>query len=133
MIGGNQLYRVRCLATLGVMVFGMALAGCGGSSVEGTYEGEIQDPESDDAIGTTIEIEQADDGTLTGIWTLEGEDGAGRLTGPEPSGGEFELTTGDTGAFGSSFTIDGEVNGDTLEADAYMNSGSSVTIVAERQ
>lgn len=108
------------------------LAGCSGSSVAGTYDGEIQDPESDQNAWTTLEIEQSDDGTLTGYWSLEGEESSGRLTGPEPSGGEIELTTGDTGAFGSSFTIDATVSGDTLEGDLYVNGGSPVPIVAER-
>lgn len=123
--------KAKTLAAGGVLVLALAAAGCGGSNVEGEYEGALQDPDGPEQIAVTLEIEERDDGSLRAQMSAAGEDGSARLTGPEPSNGQFELTA-ESGVPGGDIIVDGEVDGDDLEAD-FISGGGSGTLTAERQ
>lgn len=126
------MMRAKTLAAGGALMLVFLLTGCGGSSVAGEYEGALQDPDGPEQIAVTLEIEERDDGTLVAQMGPPGEDDSARLTGPEPDGDRFELTS-DSASFGEpDAVIDGQVEGDDLEADVIMR-GQSVPLTAERQ
>lgn len=108
----------------------VAVAGCGtGSSVGGTYEGVMQEPDGDQR-DISLELEERNDGTLRAIWGMDGEERELRLVGDAPTGGQFSLNA-EPGDSGYETAIDGEVSGVTLEADFYTGS-MSAPVTAER-
>lgn len=114
--------RTKRLGAGGVLALMLALTGCGGSTVEGEYEGALQDPEGPEQLGMSLEIEERGDGSLRGVMRMVNEEGERRFEGPEPENGQFEMSA-DAG-LGGEVIIDGEVDGDDLEADVYMGGDS---------
>lgn len=122
--------RKKAMAAAGVLAGALTIAGCGGSSIEGEYQGTMEHPDGGDRT-ISLEVEERNDGSLRALMEMDGDDRELRLAGDEPVGGQFSVIA-EPGDIGYETVIDGEVSGSTLEADFFTDTTRS-PIVAERQ
>ncbi len=117
----------RPAAVVAVAAFALAVTGCGGADVSGTWEGEMVG-EDDEVLALTLELEQ-EGNEISGEGIVESESGD---SGPiEVSGGEVEgseVTIEFQDAFGGQRVqgeLNGDLSGDTISGEGQVYSANS--------